>query len=38
VKYGAGAACWALVLAYLGWQGRPRADTVPASEGQRHAG
>jgi uncharacterized membrane protein SpoIIM required for sporulation len=22
VKYGAGAVCWALVLAYLGWQGR----------------
>ena len=25
VKYGVGAACWALVLAYLGWQGRPGA-------------
>jgi uncharacterized membrane protein SpoIIM required for sporulation len=23
VKYGVGAACWALVLAYLAWQGRP---------------
>jgi uncharacterized membrane protein SpoIIM required for sporulation len=23
VKYGVGALCWALVLAYLGWQGRP---------------
>ena len=23
VKYGVGAACWALVIAYLGWQGRP---------------
>jgi uncharacterized membrane protein SpoIIM required for sporulation len=23
VKYGVGAACWALVVAYLGWQGRP---------------
>lgn len=23
VKYGVGAACWTLVLAYLGWQGRP---------------
>jgi uncharacterized membrane protein SpoIIM required for sporulation len=23
VKYGVGAACWCLVLAYLGWQGRP---------------
>lgn len=38
VKYGAGAACWALVLAYLGWQGRPRAGQAPAGEGQRHAG
>jgi len=25
-KYGVGAACWALVIAYLGWQGRPRAN------------
>ena len=25
VKYGVGGACWMLVLAYLGWQGRPRA-------------
>jgi uncharacterized membrane protein SpoIIM required for sporulation len=23
VKYGVGAVCWTLVLAYLGWQGRP---------------
>lgn len=23
VKYGVGATCWALVIAYLGWQGRP---------------
>jgi len=23
VKYGVGAACWALVIAYLGWQGKP---------------
>ncbi|MDI1258894.1 stage II sporulation protein M [Aquabacterium sp.] len=23
VKYGVGAACWAVVIAYLGWQGRP---------------
>lgn len=23
VKYGVGAVCWALVIAYLGWQGRP---------------
>jgi uncharacterized membrane protein SpoIIM required for sporulation len=25
VKYGVGAACWALVIAYLVWQGRPRS-------------
>ncbi|HEY8356812.1 MAG TPA: stage II sporulation protein M, partial [Ramlibacter sp.] len=25
VKYGVGAVCWALVIAYLAWQGRPRA-------------
>ena len=24
VKYGVGGACWVLVLAYLGWQGKPR--------------
>lgn len=30
VKYGVGGACWALVLTYLGWQGRPRA-TASAS-------
>jgi uncharacterized membrane protein SpoIIM required for sporulation len=24
VKYGVGAFCWVMVLAYLGWQGRPR--------------
>ncbi len=36
VKYGVGAACWLLVFAYLGWQGRPaRAPKVP--EGP-HAG
>jgi len=33
VKYGVGAVCWTLVLAYLGWQGRP-ADRA----GQSHAG
>jgi uncharacterized membrane protein SpoIIM required for sporulation len=27
VKYGVGAACWALVIAYLGWQGRPGPGT-----------
>jgi uncharacterized membrane protein SpoIIM required for sporulation len=26
VKYSAGAVCWTLVLAYLTWQGRPRAS------------
>ncbi|MEO8152508.1 MAG: stage II sporulation protein M [Rhizobacter sp.] len=25
VKYGVGGACWALVIAYLGWQGRPQS-------------
>jgi uncharacterized membrane protein SpoIIM required for sporulation len=30
VKYGVGAACWVLVLAYLGWQGRPRSSTEMA--------
>lgn len=31
VKYGVGTACWALVFAYLGWQGRP------ARAGSTHA-
>lgn len=35
VKYGVGAVCWLAVLAYLGWQGRPRV--VPAQE-SRDAG
>ncbi len=35
VKYGVGGACWVLVLAYLGWQGRPRRA---AAAGQRDAG
>jgi hypothetical protein len=26
VKYGVAAACWLLVIAYLGWQGRPAGD------------
>lgn len=33
VKYGVGAACWALVVAYLVWQGRPALAT-----GGAHAG
>ncbi len=33
VKYGVGAACWALVIAYLGWQGRP-ARPADAKEEQ----
>ena len=34
VKYGVGGACWAAVLAYLGWQGRPRdAGGTAATEG-----
>lgn len=32
VKYGVGAVCWVLVIAYLGWQGRP------ANSGSTHAG
>ena len=35
VKYGVGAACWLLVWAYLGWQGRP-ARVAPAN-GLPHA-
>lgn len=35
VKYGVGGACWVLVLAYLGWQGRPRAS---AKRGDDDAG
>ncbi len=39
VKYGAGAACWTLVLAYLGWQGRPAPQPVdPAMDKAAHAG
>ncbi|MEO5670669.1 MAG: stage II sporulation protein M, partial [Ramlibacter sp.] len=30
VKYGVGAGCWAAVLAYLAWQGRPRVAGSPA--------
>jgi uncharacterized membrane protein SpoIIM required for sporulation len=34
VKYGVGALCWALVLAYLAWQGRPgRAAQAASPEG-----
>ena len=32
VKYGVGGACWVLVLAYLGWQGRPRAAAAAKAE------
>jgi len=35
VKYSMGAACWTLVLAYLGWQGRPG---VPAGGEAARAG
>jgi hypothetical protein len=34
VKYGVGAACWALVLAYLAWQGRPRTAGAPAARNE----
>jgi len=38
VKYGVGAACWLLVIYYLGWQGRPgAAPQTPAPEAT-HAG
>jgi len=30
VKYGVGGACWALVVAYLSWQGRPAREGVRA--------
>jgi len=36
VKYGVGAACWALVIAYLGWQGRPRRALM--ADEDSHAG
>ena len=29
VKYGVGGACWALVLSYLAWQGRPARPGAP---------
>ncbi|MGJ7537303.1 MULTISPECIES: stage II sporulation protein M [Variovorax] len=35
VKYGVGGACWVLVLAYLGWQGRPRATAATAKAEDR---
>ncbi|TMH10302.1 MAG: hypothetical protein E6H65_13305 [Betaproteobacteria bacterium] len=33
VKFGVGAACWALVFAWIGWQGRPKRqrETADAS-------
>jgi hypothetical protein len=37
VKYGVGALCWALVLAYLGWQGRPKRAAQLASPERLHA-
>lgn len=33
VKYGVGAACWALVATYLGWQGRPAAPLADKNQG-----
>jgi len=33
VKYGVGGACWLLVIAYLGWQGRPRTAEGAADAG-----
>ncbi|MEJ8845761.1 stage II sporulation protein M [Variovorax rhizosphaerae] len=37
VKYGVGAACWVLVLAYLSWQGRPRRAAQAKDTGVGHA-
>ncbi|WP_260986362.1 stage II sporulation protein M [Bordetella genomosp. 13] len=37
VKYSVAAACWLLVIGYLGWQGRPRRDPAPGQEAA-HAG
>jgi len=37
VKYGVGGACWLLVLAYLGWQGRPRRIGPSAGKEDGHA-
>jgi uncharacterized membrane protein SpoIIM required for sporulation len=38
VKYGVGGACWVLVLAYLGWQGRPRAAAAATAKAEDRAG
>ncbi len=38
VKYGVGAACWALVIGYLGWQGRPRGVKPARPLGGAHEG
>jgi len=35
IKYGVGAACWALVLGYLGWQGRPGVQAGAQAEAAR---
>lgn len=37
IKYAVGAACWLLVLLYLGWQGRTRAGTEKSETGAPHA-
>ena len=38
-KFGVGGVCWALVLGYLGWQGRPARATAPAAATRgAHAG
>ncbi|MES2634508.1 MAG: stage II sporulation protein M [Pseudomonadota bacterium] len=38
VKYGVGAACWILVLAYLRWQGRPARATATSATERANAG
>jgi uncharacterized membrane protein SpoIIM required for sporulation len=38
VKYGVAALCWVLVVAYLGWQGRPRVLAAPLATASAKAG
>jgi uncharacterized membrane protein SpoIIM required for sporulation len=38
VKFSAGAAAWAVVVAYLGWQGRPSSKPVATADGEQREG
>ena len=38
VKFAVGTSAWAVVIAYLSWQGRPRSASSGAAHGARHAG